>query len=239
MIDRKEYRALFFDADDTLFDYQRAETEAFAATMSNYGFEDSEGALLRIYQRHNALLWKALERGEISQDDLKIERFRKLLADVPGQDLDPAELSVQYLRNLGAQTWLIEGAEETVSRLASRFILVLVTNGLTSVQKPRFAATPMVRHFSTVLISEELGVAKPDPAIFESAMDEHGLCPADVLLIGDGISSDMIAARNANMDFCWMNPAAKAVPEGFSPVAEIRKPLEILPLLGIEDQPDD
>jgi FMN phosphatase YigB (HAD superfamily) len=82
------------------------------------------------------------------------------------------------------------------------------------VQRRRFAAAPITRYFRRILISEELGVAKPDPAIFAPAMVEFSLRPEDVLLVGDSTSSDMPAARNAGFDFCWINPGRNPVPAG-------------------------
>jgi putative hydrolase of the HAD superfamily len=103
--------------------------------------------------------------------------------------------------------------------------LALITNGIASVQRRRFGASPITRYFRSVVISEDVGIAKPDPRIFAPALSEVDAEAADVLYVGDSVTSDMTAARNAGMDFCWFNPGRAKVPDGFAPafvIEEIR-----------------
>ena len=104
------------------------------------------------------------------------------------------------------QSQLLPGALDLVRELAKRFPLALITNGIAAVQNKRFAASPITRYFKSIVISEEVGIAKPDPRIFRPALEKLGVEAADVLYVGDSITSDMAAARNAGMDFCWVNP---------------------------------
>ena len=227
------YRAVFFDADDTIFDYHAGEAAAFAATAGAFGLGDRQEEARRVYRRHNAEVWRALEEGRITQDELKVERFRRLLADMGASTDHAADMGYHYLDRLAEQTQLLEGAEDVVLRAAERYLLVLVTNGLTTVQRRRFAATPLTARFRSILISEELGVAKPDPAIFTPAMEEFGLLPEEVLLVGDSVTSDMPAARNAGMDFCWINPTRLAVPDGHAPRFNVESIRDVAEVLGL------
>ncbi len=234
-MEQQEYRALFFDADDTIFDYQKGEHEAFRSTADAFGFGDRLDEAHELYRGHNSDVWSALEEGRITQDELKIERFRRMLHDlVADEDRAPA-MSAFYIDRLAEQTHLLPGAEQLLRDAADRYLLVLVTNGLTTVQRRRFAAAPVTRHFRKILISEEVGTAKPDPAIFSEAFEDYGLVPREVLLIGDSSSSDMGAAHNAGMDFCWLNPAGGEAPDGYNPRYVISRLDEIRPILGLED----
>ncbi len=224
------YDAVFLDADDTIFDSGRAALTAFSATAAAFGLADID-ALYAVYRRVNSSVWEALERGDIDPDTLKVERFRLLLEEAGVSGSSPAAMSAMYLDELSVQTQLLPRAEEAVIALAARWPLVLVTNGLTSVQRRRFAASPVTVHFRMILISEELGVAKPDPAIFRPALDMLGVDPARVLLAGDSSSSDMQAARNAGMDFCWINPGKQPAPSGFAPRFIVRALAELPALL--------
>lgn len=226
-----KYEAIFLDADDTIFDYHAGETEAFRLTAVEFGFEDRTAEAQQRYRVHNAGVWKALEQNRITQDELKIRRFALLLDDLGADNAHAPRMSRYYLDRLSEQTQLLPGAEEAVSTLAARYLLVLVTNGLTYVQRRRFAAAPVTQHFATILISEEIGTAKPDPAIFSSALQEHQLDPRNVLLIGDSTSSDMPAAHNAGMDFCWINPQEAPVPNGFAPRYDVRSLADIAEML--------
>lgn len=213
------YKAIFLDADDTLLDYPAAERAALMDCVRAFTLQGDEEAVLAAYRAHNAAMWRAHERGEVDKATLKVERFRRL-ADEVGWSSDglPALMSARYLTTLSRQSQLLDGALDLVRRLAAVYPLVLVTNGIASVQRGRLADSPITPYFSDIVISEEAGAAKPDPRIFYSVLAKHGITARDVLLIGDSTSSDMPAAHNAGMDFCWYNPAGLPVPEGYTPV---------------------
>ena len=101
-----------------------------------------------------------------------------------------------------------------VRRIAAKLPVVIVTNGMTSIQKSRFARSPLTGLVSGIAISEELGVSKPRPEIFRQALRPLGAAPKDALMIGDGLSSDIRGANNAGIDACWLNPSGAALPDG-------------------------
>jgi HAD superfamily hydrolase (TIGR01509 family) len=108
----------------------------------------------------------------------------------------------------------------------------LVTNGIAAVQRRRFAVSPITSFFQAVVISEEVGVAKPDPQIFAPALKKIGVKAGEVLYVGDSVTSDMAAARNAGMDFCWLNSGRVPLPDGQAPVFIIAAIKELPALLG-------
>jgi len=101
------------------------------------------------------------------------------------------------------------------------------------VQRRRFAASPITKFFSSIVISEEVGVAKPDPAIFNNALSELSVDADRVLMIGDSTTSDMAAAGNAGMDFCWYNPGGKEAPEGHAYSYAIENLAELCDILEL------
>ncbi len=208
------YQAIFFDADDTLFDYPRAERTALEACLFEFGVRVGAETVLASYRRHNLDVWRAFERGETDQIRLRVDRFRRLADELDLPDLPVERVSTYYLEALSGQPHLLPGALDVIEALAARYPLALITNGIASVQRRRFAASPITRFFKSVVISEEIGIAKPDPRIFEPALREIGVAATDVLFVGDSVTSDMAAARNAGMDFVWLNPDGKPVPSG-------------------------
>jgi len=227
----KKYKSIFFDADDTLFDYPLAERTALIASAQEFGVTAEPERFIAAYRRHNRDVWQAFERGETDQATLRVERFRRLFAElgIPAPPLE--EISAFYLEALAGQSQLLPGALDLVRELAKRFPLALVTNGIASVQNQRFAASPITPYFRAIVISEEVGIAKPDPRIFAPALQAIGVAAADVLYVGDSVTSDMAAARNAGMDFCWLNPNGTPVPEGRAPAFIIASIAEF-PALG-------
>ncbi len=145
---------------------------------------------------------------------MRVERFRRLFAELGIDGMPLARVSSFYLEALACQPQLLPGALETIRVLAAKYPLALITNGIAAVQNKRFAASPITPYFQSVVISESLGIAKPDPRIFAPALEKIGVAAADVLYVGDSVTSDMAGARNAGMDFCWVNPKGAPVPEG-------------------------
>ncbi|MEM7584627.1 MAG: YjjG family noncanonical pyrimidine nucleotidase [Acidobacteriota bacterium] len=203
------YTWILFDADGTLFDYQRAEVEALTRAFSEAGlaFEDQ---YLATYREVNHKIWLELERGEITRAELTVERFERFFQAI-GETSDAAAFSDRYLALLAQGSFLIEGAEATVRELQDRVGLVLITNGLAAVQRPRLAGSPLADLFQHVVISEEAGAVKPHPAIFDATFATLGQPRReDVLIVGDSLTSDIQGGSDYGIDTCWYNPAGAA-----------------------------
>jgi len=225
------YRWLLFDADGTLFDYDRAEAVALRRTFARFG-QPFEPNYAVSYRRINAGLWQAYERGEISQTQLRTERFARLFQTV-GLALDANAFSDHYLYHLAEATFLIEGAKEVLAALHGRVGLALITNGLADVQRPRFGRSTIGGYLSPWIISEEVGVAKPDPAIFKIAFQAMGdPLKEEVLIIGDSLTSDIQGGNNFGIATCWFNPRGKPRPAGIRVNYEIRNLQEIPDLVA-------
>ena len=224
------YTHLFFDLDDTLLDFKATERKSFIQLMADNGLPFSEEILER-YNRINQSVWQDLEKHLISSAEVKVRRF-ELFCREYGYDNDPGELSRQYLANLGAGVDRVEGADDLLNQLAGKFSLGLITNGLSVVQNPRIKRSGLDQLFSSITISEEVGVSKPSNAYFEIAWQRAG--KPDItksLVIGDSLSSDMKGGIDFGMDTCWFNPHGLA---GGLPVTyEIRALAELLPNLAL------
>ena len=230
---RKKYKSIFFDADDTLYDYPSAERAALLACLDEFRIPREREPFIAAYRRHNHEVWREFERGETDQATLRVERFRRLATELELPDLPLERVGAFYLEALSGQSQLLPGALELVRGLAKKFPLALVTNGIASVQNKRFAASPIISYFQSIVISEEVGVAKPDPRIFAPALAKIGVSPGEVLYVGDSVSSDMAAARNAGMDFCWLNPAGLPAPPEYAPAHTIAAIEELVSCPGL------
>src|SRR6266508_63876 len=208
---KKHYPWLLFDADGTLFDFHRAETTALknAFQMLGLNFKDE---YLDTYQRNNYGLWQALERQEIKPDVLRVRRFELLLESL-NLIGSPDKMSVTYMEQLGLCTDLIDGAYEVLQTLQQTSRLAIVTNGLQAVQRSRFDRSTIRDFVTELIISEEIGVAKPQTAFFDVAFDRLGRpAKSDVLLIGDSLTSDIQGGVDYGIDTCWYNPASEPRP---------------------------
>jgi YjjG family noncanonical pyrimidine nucleotidase len=203
------YDIVFLDADETLFDFSKAEGFALREAFALRGIAVSDYTVAE-YDRINKGLWKAFERGETTQEKLKTERFRILFSGM-GLDLDAAGFGHDYLELLSRGSFLFDGAEELCEYLARNCRLVLLTNGIARVQRPRFEASPILKYFEAVVISEEAGASKPDPAIFLHACERLGIFSpgpeekSRMIMVGDSTSSDIKGGIDFGIDTCWVN----------------------------------
>jgi 2-haloacid dehalogenase len=227
---RTRFPWLLFDVDDTLFDFRAAEASALAQAFQGAGIA-FDAAWLPVYREVNARTWRALEEGRLSPERLRVERFVALFEQL-GLDLDPDAFGDRYLHGLRTQAQLVPGATEVLDAVLPGRRLALVTNGLADVQRPRLAASSIVDRIDVVVISEEEGVAKPDPAIFDIALERMGR-PArhDVLVIGDSLSSDIAGGLGAGLATAWYNPAGLPLTAGIHPTFEIAGLADLIPIL--------
>jgi len=206
---KKHYPWLFFDADDTLFDYKRAEAAALQKAFALLNLQFDNG-YLDTYREINHGLWQALERQEIKQDVLRVRRF-ELLLEALGLHSFPDRLSTLYVEQLGLGTDLIDGAYEVLQTLHITSRIAVVTNGLQAVQRSRLEHSTILEFIDELIISEEVGAAKPHAAFFDAAFARTGHpAKGDVLIIGDSLSSDMQGGVDYGLDTCWYNPAGRA-----------------------------
>lgn len=202
----QSYDWLLFDADGTLFDYDRAEASALGKSFGEAGVNFS-AEMLAAYRAINRDLWQELEKGLIKPAVLKVRRFELLLSTL-GLAIPPAEFSHRYLEHLAHASDVMEGAEELITACAPKFKLALLTNGLSHVQRTRLAHSPIGKHFSVLVISEEIGAAKPAAAFFEHAFQLMGEpAPGRTLMVGDNWNSDITGAVKHGAQACWFNPA--------------------------------
>lgn len=227
------YQWLLLDADGTLFDYDRAEMQALRTTFEAAG-HPFQASYSEAYRRINAGIWREFELGQITQELLRTRRFERLFDQV-GLDLDLEPFSSAYLRNLALGVDLVDGAEELLRALHGCIGLALITNGLQDVQRPRLERSTIGGYFDVVVISEEVGAAKPDPAIFDVALARMGQPRRDqVLMVGDSLTSDVAGASRSGIDACWFNPGGLPLPQapGVMVRYEIRELGELVPLLA-------
>ncbi len=210
-----KYDIILFDADGTLYDFDASEKLSLNETLEFAGIPCDRDTL-SLYHEINEREWKALERGETTRDKLKVERFAKLIRALETKKIivnkSARDMADFYLNALSEKSILFPESEELCRRLYADFELYIVTNGTTSVQKSRFARSPITKYIKKAFISDEMGYDKPAIEYFNIVFDELGITDENkhrVLLVGDSLSSDIKGGANAGLDTCWFNPNGK------------------------------
>jgi len=216
----KQYKALFLDWDDTIGDFSNAAArslrdiyEAFRLDECYDSFED----FYAIYSRHNTWLWEQYGIDAVTKDYLEFDRFfyPQMLAPRPRPLERCAELAQQmageHLRHTTDYFTPIPFACEVVRHLASRYPLTIVSNGFVEVQYKKIELSGLRDCFTHIVLSEEVGCQKPNPRIFQIALERNGLRPEEVLMIGDSWSSDIQGAAAAGIDQLWIQRPGSGV----------------------------
>lgn len=222
-----KYKLIIFDADETLFDFRMSEQKALEATMMEFGVAYDEAYHLPIYKEVNHQIWKEFEDGILSQEKLKTERFKRYF-DILSVNYDVHDFSSAYIKNLGEGAYLFKDSEELVRKLSKTHRLMILTNGLSKVQNRRIEKSGIKECFEQIVISEEVGAAKPSKDIFEYAVKDYKeIDKSQILMVGDSMRSDILGGINYGIDTCWYNPSKNENKESFSATYEITELIEI------------
>lgn len=203
------YPFVLLDADNTLYDFDAAEHKALCKVLSDRGYS-TDPDTLKIYLDINTALWEAFARGEVTQEFLLVERFRRFTQQMGGSH-DPVQFNADYIGALATNADLIPGAVEFCAHLVELgCTLAIVTNGAAAAQRGRYALSGLAKYIPDVFISQELGVNKPDPLFFDLVCRNMGIDDrTKAVVVGDGLSSDILGGNRAGIDTIWYNPHRK------------------------------
>lgn len=204
------YKYYLFDIDRTLFDFNtNAKTAMMLATSEmKVPIEDFDDFWTK-YQVVNAHYWHLYEQGQIDKETLRNERIYQALVQVLCiDDRSVAEsLELRYLDYMGKQTTMMPHVKEVLVALKERgAILGICSNGFNEVQYNKLMNCGIRDFFTAVTISDEVGVNKPAPKIFEIAMKAIGGVKGETLMVGDDVSVDIEGAQVFGIDQYYFNP---------------------------------
>lgn len=223
-------RNVLFDLDNTLFDFDKAESRAVSYTLRELGI-DPTPAVVKRYSELNLEQWKLLELGKLTRREVKLRRYQLLFEELH-VDCSAARAAKIYETQLGIGHYFIEGAPELLETLYGNYLLFLVTNGTASVQKSRLKSAGIERYFEAVFISEEMGADKPSSAYFDACFSRiPNFQKGEAVIIGDSLTSDIKGGINAGIRTIWFNPSGTENPADIRPDFEIRSLNQIPALL--------
>lgn len=210
----KKYNYIFIDLDDTIWDFKANAKDALfdiytkrIKPLTTASFEE----FFSKYVVHNEKLWGQYGIGEIDKATLTFERFYRPLKDI---GLDNSEIALDinenYLNILAEKTKLIQGAEKFLNLcIANKIPLTLISNGFTKVQLKKLSNSKIEHFFDHIVLSEKVGLLKPNPKIFEHALHLNSAKKEEVIMIGDSFGADIQGAINAGIDSIYLNPKRK------------------------------
>ncbi len=184
-------------------DFEKASKKAFSAMLKEYGIRESMLHYPK-YEEVNNRVWKLFEEKKINAETLRGKRFDDFFYHAKIKGIDPFEANASYLNHLVEFTTMLEGSRELLDRIAGKAKMAIITNGLKEVQRPRLKRLGVKDYFDVIVVSDEIGVAKPDAGFFDHAFNESNHPDKNqVLVVGDGLNSDIRGGINYGVDTCW------------------------------------
>jgi HAD superfamily hydrolase (TIGR01549 family) len=200
-------RFVYFDLDDTLLDHRGAERAALR-DLAHEVLKVDDGSpvveeIQRVYHDLNVELWAAYSAGRIGKAELRRRRFEPI-ADAFGQGRTWRELDTFYMGRYADYWASVDGALRVFERVAARYSVGIITNGFLDTQRAKLERFPVLRDLSlSVVISEEVGVLKPDGRLFLHAAQQAGEEAEHILYVGDSLRSDVRGALAAGWRAAW------------------------------------
>lgn len=232
---KNKCKVIFFDVDDTLFDRKRAQHEILQFIVQEFHdlFEGIEfDKLLSAFLESDNMATSEFYAGG-SFNSIRIGRS-KIFLKILGLSEDFAEeITKMYVKYYPRVNTPVNGAKFVIETLSKNFKLGVISNGVPDVQYQKLETLGIRQFFDCIILSEEIGIRKPDPRIFWKATEllkiEQNVC----LYVGNSFKDDVIGAKNAGMLSCWFNSNGLSPLEiDVKPDFEISELDEIFKILG-------
>lgn len=198
------HRNIFIDLDDTIWDFtanSHVSLEIMYRDLDIARIYPDYDAFSSAYYAKNSELWALYHHGKIEKDFLIIERYAYLLRTIGYNDIDnrlAQRMNEYYLDTLALQTQLVPYAIELLDYLTRRgYNLYILSNGFIEVQHKKLQSAGIEDYFERMVLSDEIGINKPDRRLFDYALEVTHSQAADTLMIGDNYDADILGAMQA------------------------------------------
>ncbi len=203
MQQNKKYTHLFFDLDNTLWDFEKNAYSAMAITFEKFvgsGQLDFD-TFFHVYSKHNDVLWQKYRKRSVTKRELIKSRFQLTFDHFQIAGLDPETVNAFYLAEMAKQSTLVDRALEVLTYLkGKKYKLFIITNGFKEVQLKKIENAGLSPFFDKVFISEEIKIPKPGREIFEYAIKSSNAKKKQSIMIGDDWDVDIKGAVNFGID---------------------------------------
>lgn len=210
----KHITDIFFDLDHTLWDFEKNSALAFEKVLKKYQIKIELDIFLKYYVPLNLKYWELYRHEKVTQPQLRYGRlkdtFDQLNYEISDELIDL--LSTEYIHYLPEFNYLFDGTIEVLEYLNDKYCLHIITNGFQEVQAGKMKNSGIDKYFKTITNSEMAGVKKPNPKIFEYALQKANAQKQNSIMIGDCLDADINGALNFGMDAIHFNENKKEIP---------------------------
>lgn len=199
------FKQIIFDVDDTLIDFAYTENFALHSLFNAHHWPLSD-ELQRRYHAYNQGLWRNLENGQITYDQLSRMAFGNFIRENLGIKVDGLTIMDEYRSYFSQAYKLLPGVQDTL-RFAQKqgYQLTILSNGEAFMQRHRLELAGIIDYFDLIVTSEEAGYSKPDQRIFDYFFNHAKFGPEETVFFGDGLQSDILGAERYGFASIWYN----------------------------------
>ena len=228
----RKYQTLIFDLDDTLIDNHQSVRYAFLKTLEYLNLPYNEEYFEK-WKAFDKAYWHMRESGKMVIPEnivllkdkityVRTNRFIKFFKDLNLSFDEVVKINDIYCKSLGENIVEVDGASKVLNKLKEDYEIIIATNG------PRFAALDKIKKIkvancvSTIVSAEDIGFSKPMPEFFDYMVKKSkSNDKRKMLLIGDGLTTDVLGGIKNDIDTCWFNPQMINGPADYSPTMMI------------------
>ncbi|MFD1293543.1 YjjG family noncanonical pyrimidine nucleotidase [Lutibacter holmesii] len=220
-----EINHIFFDLDHTLWDFETNSDIAFQTIFKQHNVEVSLEKFLNYYKPINQKYWSLYAKDKVSKEELRVGRlkdtFKKINFTASNTLID--HLSVDYIKVLPDSNLLFDGAHDLLDHLKPNYELHIITNGFNEVQYKKLEKSNLTKYFKSIITSEDVGVKKPNPIIFQHALATAKATSKESIMIGDNWEADIMGAKNAGFDVIYCNFNNEPVSQNIKSVSNLNE----------------
>ncbi len=225
---KNKIKHIFFDLDHTLWDFDKNSELAFERILNNYFPNIRVEDFVEIYSPINQACWKLYQKDKITHQELRYKRLKDTF-DILKQEITNEQIDVisdEYIEFLPDFNHLFDDVIEVLDFLSEKYQLHIITNGFAEVQDKKLNNSNISHYFETITNSELAGAKKPNPIIFEHALNVANAQKSESVMIGDCLDADVNGALDFGMDAIFFNPNQIEVVQSINQIinlAELKK----------------
>ncbi|WP_394759014.1 YjjG family noncanonical pyrimidine nucleotidase [Flavobacterium sp.] len=220
---KNRIKHIFFDLDHTLWDFDKNSELAFERILNNYFPNIKVEDFIAVYAPINQSCWKLYQKDKITHQELRYKRLKDTF-DILNHDISDNQIDVisdQYIEFLPDFNHLFDNAIEVLNFLNDKYQLHIITNGFAEVQYKKLNNSNISHYFKTITNSELAGAKKPNPIIFEHALNVANAQKNESVMIGDCLDADVNGALDFGIEAIFFNPNQIKVIQSVNQIANL------------------
>lgn len=224
------YKVIIIDLDNTLIDFDTMEVKSLTESLEAFDVTVDKD-MISDYIQINQGLWENLEKGEYTKAEILVKRFERFFKQYD-LSLSPEEMNRSYLSNMANHVHMLDGAQALLDHVKGKAHIICMTNGVQSAQHTKMEKAKLYPYFDHVIVSDVVGVHKPDVGIFNhmiTLIGDHQ--KEDMIIIGDSLTSDIKGGNNFGIKTVWYNPKSKVNVQNEPVDYEIKSLTELMDIL--------